>query len=107
MRRPGKVGDPIICAAESAEGLFITEDVHNWNGDYGKTMIAWERNVVKNWDLIRKDLPELDNDEFYRRWRYFMLFSAGQFRSRRIQVFQFVFTKVEDGRTYPRPSYSW
>jgi len=93
--------------SDSAEGLFITEDVHNLNTDYGKTMIAWERNVVKNWDQIRNDLTELDNDRFYRRWRYFLLFCAGQFFSRRLQLYQFIFTKVEDGRFYPTPSYSW
>ena len=92
---------------ELAEGLFITEDVHNLNDSYEKTLIEWDRNFVDNWEDIKSAHPELNNEEFYRMWRYYLLLSAAMYRSKRIQLFQVVFTRIEDKKYYPTPQYSW
>lgn len=77
------------------EGLFVMEDWHNFGPDYDRTLMAWHENFEKSW-------PELKNryDERFRRmWRFYLLSSAGAFRSRSIQLWQVVMTKT--GRKQP------
>jgi cyclopropane-fatty-acyl-phospholipid synthase len=81
--------------AKAAEGLFLIEDVHNFGPDYDKTLMAWYANVEKAWQQLKKTYDE----RFYRMWRYFLLSSAGGFRSRFNQLWQFVMTKP--GRALP------
>jgi len=81
--------------AKAMEGLFVMEDWHNFGPDYDKTLMAWHDNFEKNW-------PEFAGrygDRFYRMWRYYLLSSAGAFRSRSTQLWQVVMTKP--GRAQP------
>ena len=81
--------------AKAMEGLFVMEDWHNFGPDYDKTLMAWYDNFEKNW-------PEFAGrygDRFYRMWRYYLLSSAGAFRSRSTQLWQVVMTKP--GRAQP------
>ncbi len=71
------------------------EDVHNFGPDYDKTLMAWYANFEKSW----QQLKDTYDDRFYRMWRYFLLGSAGGFRSRFNQLWQFVMTKP--GRDLP------
>ena len=82
--------------AKAAEGLFVIEDVHNFGPDYDKTLMAWYANFRKAWPQLK----EAYGDRFYRMWRYFLLSSAGGFRSRFNQLWQFVMTKP--GRAIPQ-----
>ena len=84
----GQIGD-------AADGLFVTEDVHNFGADYDKTLMAWHRNFEAAWPDFSARLGE----RFYRMWRYYLLSCAGAFRARDIQLWQWVFSKegVEDG----------
>jgi len=81
--------------AKAAEGLFVIEDLHNFGPDYDKTLMAWYANFQKSWQQLEKDYGE----RFFRMWRYFLLSSAGGFRSRFNQLWQLVMTKP--GRALP------
>ncbi len=75
--------------AKSAEDLFVIEDVENFGPDYDKTLMAWYANFEKAWPQLKDKYGE----RFYRMWRYFLLSSAGGFRARFNQLWQFVMTK--------------
>lgn len=93
--------------SQCAEGIFVTEDVHNFNTSYDKTLLAWDKNFQEQWNSIRSLHPELDSREFYRMWRYYLNFCAGGFRKRCTQLYQFVFTRIQDQRNYKTPIYSY
>ncbi len=71
------------------EGLFVMEDWHNLGPDYDKTLMAWYENFEKAWP----GLEEKYGERFYRMWRFYLLSSAGGFRSRNTQLWQIVMTK--------------
>ena len=76
--------------AKASENFFVMEDWHNFGHDYDKTLMAWFQNFNVNWDKIK----DRYSDRFYRMWKYFLLSSAGSFRSRRrSQVWQIVLSK--------------
>jgi cyclopropane-fatty-acyl-phospholipid synthase len=72
------------------ENLFVMEDWHNIGPHYDKTLMAWHANFEKAWP----ELQQKYGDTFYRMWRYYLLNSAGGFRSRNIQLWQIVFTHI-------------
>jgi cyclopropane-fatty-acyl-phospholipid synthase len=75
---------------KAIEKLFVMEDWHNFGPDYDNTLIAWYKNFDKNWDEIKNKYSE----RFFRMWKYFLLSSAGSFRSRRReQLWQIVLSK--------------
>lgn len=71
------------------EGLFVTEDWHNFGPDYDKTLMAWFHNFDKNWPKIKNKYGK----RFYRMWTYWLLSCAGAFRSRNLQLWQIVLSK--------------
>ena len=73
----------------AAEDLFVLEDVHNLGPHYDRTLIAWERNFADAWPRFRSRYGPL----FERMWRYYLLSCAGTFRSRALQLYQFVLAK--------------
>lgn len=75
---------------KAIENHFVMEDWHSFGPDYDKTLMAWYENFDKNWEKIKNHY----SDRFYRMWKYFLLSSAGSFRSRRrSQVWQIVLSK--------------
>lgn len=81
---------PSICQISAAlEDYFIVEDLHNFGADYDKTLMAWHRNFVNNWPGFAERLGE----RFFRMWSYYLLFCAGAFRARHIQVWQLLLAK--------------
>jgi len=75
---------------KAIENIFIVEDLHNFGADYDKTLMAWYRNFVANWDHIKDRYSE----RFFRMWVFYLLSAAGTFRSRRSnQLWQIVFSK--------------
>jgi cyclopropane-fatty-acyl-phospholipid synthase len=72
--------------ATAIEGLFVLEDWHNFGPDYDKTLMCWFRNFDDAWEELRAPY----GDRFYRMWKYFLLSSAGSFRSRAAQLWQIV-----------------
>jgi len=81
--------------ARAMEGLFVMEDWHNFGPDYDKTLMAWYHNFENAWDKLKDKYGE----RFFRMWRFYLLSSAGGFRSRSQQLWQFVMTKP--GRQQP------
>ena len=74
--------------AQSSEGLFLIEDVHNFGCHYDKTLMCWYRNFMQN----QNNLTFL-SDRFKRMWIYYLLSCAGTFRSKGCQLYQVVFSK--------------
>jgi cyclopropane-fatty-acyl-phospholipid synthase len=73
----------------AAEGLFMVENLQNFGFYYDATLMAWFRNFNDNWHLLKDRYGE----RFYRMWKYYLLSSAGAFRCRGLQVWQFVLSK--------------
>jgi len=73
----------------ASEGLFVLEDWHSFGQYYDRTLMAWYKNFTENW----ASLKETYDERFYRMWTYYLLISAGSFRSRRNQLWQIVFSK--------------
>lgn len=70
----------------SFEELFTMEDWHNFGSDYSRTLLAWYEQFDARW-------PEPRDSSFYRMWKYYLLCSAGQFSSRRLQLWQLVLAR--------------
>lgn len=75
--------------AKAHEGLFVMEDWHNFGANYDTTLMAWYKNFTENWDQIKDKYGE----RFYRMWNFYLLSSAGDFRSRDDQLWQIMFSK--------------
>lgn len=88
----GQIGDAV-------DGLFVTEDLHNFGADYDKTLMAWYENFEATWPRFHDQL----GDRFYRMWQYYLLSCAGAFRARDIQLWQWVFSKDGVPGGYQRP----
>ena len=75
--------------SKAMEGRFVMEDWQNFGPYYDPTLMAWHANFEKAWPELKKNYDE----RFHRMWRYYLLSSAGGFRSRNQQLWQFVFTR--------------
>jgi cyclopropane-fatty-acyl-phospholipid synthase len=86
--------------ANSAEGLFVTEDWHNFGADYDRTLMAWRDNFDAAWPQLAARYGE----RFRRMWRFYLSASAAVFRARRDQLWQLVLSPhgVPDGYRSPR-----
>ncbi len=80
---------------KAMEKRFVMEDWHNFGPDYDKTLMAWYHRFEDAWSMLQKQYTE----RFYRMWRFYLLSSAGGFRSRHNQLWQVVMTK--EGREQP------
>nr|QBK91817.1 MAG: mycolic acid cyclopropane synthetase [Pithovirus LCPAC304] len=82
---------------------FVIEDIHNFGSHYDKTLLCWYQNFMDGLGEINKKRTkawkERLDETFVRMWRYYLLCSAGMFRSRDIQLYQVVLSKggVEGG----------
>ena len=81
--------------AHAMEGLFVMEDWHNFGPDYDKTLMAWYQNFNNAWPKFKSTF----GGRFYRMWRFYLLGSAGTYRSRTNQLWQIVITK--EGSEHP------
>ncbi len=92
---PNGVLPSIAQLGEAMENIFVMEDWHNFGEDYDKTLLAWHQKFNDAWP----DLKEKYGERFRRMWNYYLLSSAGGFRSRQTQLWHIVLTPV--GRTQP------
>jgi cyclopropane-fatty-acyl-phospholipid synthase len=74
---------------KAMEQLFVMEDWHNIGPHYDKTLLAWCANFDKAWPSLSGTYDE----RFRKMWRYYLLSSAGGFRSRHTQLWQIVMTR--------------
>jgi cyclopropane-fatty-acyl-phospholipid synthase len=80
--------------ASAMEDLFVVEDWHNFGPYYDPTLMAWHKNFEQAWPNLKAQYDE----RFYRMWRFYLLSSAGGFRSRKSQLWQVVFTRIGDSQ---------
>jgi cyclopropane-fatty-acyl-phospholipid synthase len=86
---PNSVLPSLAQLVTAMEGIFIPEDVHNIGEDYDPTLMAWFQRFDAAWPALRAHY----DDKFYRMWKFYLLASAGSFRSRAQQLFQIVMTR--------------
>jgi cyclopropane-fatty-acyl-phospholipid synthase len=92
---PNSMLPSIAQIARAMEGLFVMEDWHNFGPDYDNTLMAWHRRFEEAWPRLKERYGE----RFHRMWRFYLLSSAGGFRSRTTQLWQLVMTRT--GRLQP------
>ncbi|MEX2949897.1 cyclopropane fatty acyl phospholipid synthase [Serratia fonticola] len=83
----------ILQISNARESKFVLEDLHNFGTDYDKTLMAWHQ----RFELFWPEIEEKYSERFYRMFSYYLKSCAGAFRSRNIQLWQFVFTRGIDG----------
>ena len=92
----GQLPDAEIIAL-SLRPYLIIEDWHAFGRDYEHTVMAWWRNVHRHrMQLLAAGYSE----RFLRMWHYYLMASAGFFRSRRGQLWQLVLSRPERSATY-------
>ncbi len=80
----------------AAEGQFVIEDWHNFGPDYDRTLMAWWARFERAWPQLRPRYGE----RFFRMWKFYLLSSAGFFRSHQGQLWQIVLAPRERTRVY-------
>lgn len=93
---PNSMLPSIAQIGKATEHLFILQDWHNFGLDYYKTLMAWHEKFNQGWGQLKKQY----DDRFFRMWNYFLLFSAGGFKSRENQLWQIVFSKKQYEGSY-------
>jgi|SRR5215469_16550380 len=86
---PGGMLPSIGQISAAANGLFVMEDLRDWAAFYDRTLMKWFENFHRNWNMLRERYSE----RFYRMWKYYLLSSAGAFRSKALQDWQIVFSR--------------
>lgn len=76
--------------ARAMSGLFVMEDWHNFGPYYDRTLQAWYTNFEQAWPELKAKYGE----RFHRMWRYYLMSCAGGFRSRSMQLWQVVMTRL-------------
>lgn len=75
---------------KATEELFIMEDLQNIGYDYYLSIMEWEKRFEKGWPKIAEKYGE----RFYRMWRLYLLSMGAMGRTRTVQNWQMVFSKV-------------
>jgi len=90
----------IVQISKAFEGKFVMEDWHNFGAYYYPTLLAWHQNFNQHWDELKSSYDE----RFRRMWNFYLLYSAGGFKSCILQLWQIVLSKngIEGGYDAPR-----
>lgn len=89
----------IMQIGKAVEKLFVMEDWHNFGMDYYTTLMAWHQNFNEGWSEIKDNYDE----RFFRMWNYYLLYCAGGFKARDLQLWQIVFSKKGAIERYDSP----
>jgi cyclopropane-fatty-acyl-phospholipid synthase len=81
---------------KAIENKFILEDWQNIGPFYDRTLIEWLNRFKNAWPSIRKKYDE----RFYKMWVYYLSCCAASFRAKRNDLWQIVFSRVEDNVLY-------
>lgn len=78
--------------------VLLIEDWHDFGVDYHTTLMEWFKNFDADWQANKKlpnymELTGIDQETFYRMWKYYLMSVAGSFRSRYISLWQLVLSK--------------
>ncbi|HKK47225.1 MAG TPA: cyclopropane fatty acyl phospholipid synthase [Balneolaceae bacterium] len=71
------------------EDLFVMEEWDNFGPHYDRTLMIWYDNFKQHWNQLKEHY----SDRFYRMWEYYLMCSAGSFRSRKNNQWQIVLSK--------------
>jgi cyclopropane-fatty-acyl-phospholipid synthase len=82
--------------AQAVDGLFVIEDWHNFPADYERTLLSWWQRFEQRWPQLRARYDE----RFFRMWKFYLLSSAGFFRSGQGQLWQIVLAPPGHPRGY-------
>lgn len=82
--------------ARAVESRFLVEDWHNFGPDYDRTLMAWWARFDAAWPALRERYGE----RFHRIWKFYLLSSAGFFRSHQGQLWQLVLAPRERRQAY-------
>jgi len=80
----------------AVENRFLIEDWHNFGQDYDRTLMAWWERFEAAWPQLKDKYGE----RFFRMWKYYLMCSAGYFRSRQGQLWQLVLSKRQRSALY-------
>ncbi|MGQ7846028.1 cyclopropane fatty acyl phospholipid synthase [Granulosicoccus sp. 3-233] len=83
---PNSMLPSAVQITRALEGLFVIEDWHGFGADYDRTLMSWHANLQGNWTRLS---PSFD-ERFRRMWTYYLLCSAGAFRARSNQLWQWL-----------------
>ena len=83
---PNGMVPPARAIVDGTDKLFTIEDWHNFGADYDRTLMAWHQNLIDAWPSLSGQY----DDRFRRMFEYYLLTSAGAFRSRENQCWQVV-----------------
>lgn len=81
---------------KAMENKLLLEDLHNIGLHYDYTLMAWQENFKKSWEV----LSSIYDETFYRMWLFYLAVSAASFRSRRLNLWQLVITKPSFHKEY-------
>ncbi len=85
---------PTACQLDKAyAGIFTREDMHNFGPCYDRTLMHWYANFKEHLQELQAQYGET----FCRMMEFYLLCSAGGFRARELQLWQFVFSKKREG----------
>jgi cyclopropane-fatty-acyl-phospholipid synthase len=90
---PNSMLPSIAQVAHASEGRLVIEDLQNFGRYYDHTLMAWKANVDAHWGELSGEYDA----RFKRMWDFYLLSSAGSFRARTLQLYQFVLSR--DGVT--------
>lgn len=86
---PNSALPSLTLLVNSLDGIFITEDLHNFSHYYYLTLMAWHDRFTRNWPTISHKYDQ----RFYRMWKIYLLACAGLFKCRKVQLWQVVLSK--------------
>ena len=86
---PNSMLPSVAQTARASEGRLVIEDLQNFGADYDRTLMAWKSNVDAHWHELSDDYDQ----RFKRMWDFYLLSSAGSFRARKLQLYQFVMSR--------------
>lgn len=75
----------------ATERLFVMQNLQNWAAHYDRTLMEWYRNFETHWSELKRHYDE----RFFRMWKFYLMASAGSFRSGELQCWQMLFSPEE------------
>jgi cyclopropane-fatty-acyl-phospholipid synthase len=97
---PGGVLPTVGQIGRACEGLFVIEDFENFGADYDRTLMAW----WAKFQTHRAAISIRHGERLCRMWDYYLCSCAGAFRSRTINVGQWVLSPLGVPGGYVRPT---
>ena len=96
---PDGVVPSVTQLGHAIEGRFVVEDWHCFGPYYYRTFMSWYERFCANWDpsTIKTSLPP---EKFFRMWEYYLVSFGSTFRTRRLNVWQIVLSRIGEAACY-------